>query len=517
MTQTHSPSSVEYEKVALQRIKPLYAKIRACIEGSVTVKEGRTNYLPHPDPLTAKDQMGIERYTNYLFRAVFYNITGNTVKGMLGQIFARDPVLKLPAQLEPMAEDVNGSGHSLAQQSRAVTEDVIALGRHGLLADYPRVEGPVSQADIANGVIRPMILNFKPENIINWRESFVGNRRKYTLVVLRDEADSITESEEDFSEDKSEVYRELRLIPDETGTNYTYWMRFWSQDEEGGPLLAHEWVQPKKADNSPFDEIPFSFVGADNNDSTLDDPPMRDIAELNLAHYVNSADYEESVFMVGQPTPWMAGLTRDWVENVLKGEKIMLGSRVAVKLPVGASMGLLQAQPNGMAKEAMDTKERQMVALGARIVEQREVQRTATEYGGDKATQTSILATISRNVTAAYLKCLKWACDFTGVSYDDVEFELNTDFELARMTPEEVAQIVAAWQTKAISFTEMRFNLKKGGIAYQEDEDMRAEADTDPNAQGLNLDDNPEPGSNGNNPEDNPDDNPDGSTERSAD
>lgn len=494
-------SSVEYEKDALVRVLPLYRLIRDCIAGSKEIKDARTLYLRHPDPMFAETTAGVMRYNDYLARAVFYNITGNTTKGMLGQIFARDPVIKLPALLEPMLEDVSGSGMSLAQQSRQVAEDVIALGRHGLLTEYPRTDGEVSQLDLDTGNVRPIILNFKPEDIINWRESFVGNLRRYTLIILRDKADSEHALlEDDFSEDKTEVFRELRLVADDTGRNHTYWSRFWTQEGESGALIPGEWVQPLDSTRKPFSEIPFSFVGADNNDSTIDEPPMRDIAELNIAHFRNSADYEESAFYVGQPTPIISGLTVQWVKEVLKDSPIVLGSRVAVKLPQGATMSLLQAEPNTMASEAMDKKERQMVALGARIVEQREVQRTAKEYGGDKATQSSILATISRNVSAAYLKCLMWACQYSGASFDGVEFELNTDFELAKMTPEEVAQVIAAWQTKAISFTEMRFALKKGGVAYQEDEDMRSEADSDPNARGLDLDKEPE--DEGNNPSD---------------
>lgn len=499
-------SSVEYQKDPLVRILPLYQLIRDCIAGSRSIKDARTKYLRHPDPTVADKLIGITRYDDYLARAVFYNITGNTVKGMLGQIFARDPVIKLPTLLEPMIEDVSGSGMSLSQQSRQVAEDVIALGRHGLLTEYPRTEGEVSQLDLDTGNVRPIILNFKPEDVINWRESFVGNLRRYTLIILRDQADSEhVLVEDDFSEDKTEVYRELRLIGDETGKNHTYWSRFWTQEGESGALVPGEWVQPMDATRKPFTEIPFCFVGADNNDSSIDEPPMRDIAELNVAHYRNSADYEESVFYVGQPTPVISGLTVQWVKEVLKDTPILIGSRVAVKLPQGATMSLLQAEPNTMSSEAMDKKERQMVALGARLVEQRQTQRTATEYGGDKATQTSILATISRNVSAAYLKCMMWACQYSGAPFDEVEFELNTDFELAKMSPEEIAQVIAAWQTKAISFTEMRFALKKGGVAYQEDEDMRSEADSDPNAKGLDLD-STNPQDQGNNP-------PDGNTD----
>ncbi|MBL1368232.1 DUF4055 domain-containing protein, partial [Acinetobacter baumannii] len=109
-----------------------------------------------------------------------------------------------------------------------------------------------------------------------------------------------------------------------------------------------------------MDEIPFMFVGSHNNDPEIDNPPMYDLAELNIAHYRNSADYEEAVYMMGQPTYWFSGLTKEWIKEVLGG-KIQLGSVGGVLLPANSSAGLLQPTPNTMAKEAMDQKENQMV------------------------------------------------------------------------------------------------------------------------------------------------------------
>ena len=44
---------------------------------------------------------------------------------------------------------------------------------------------------------------------------------------------------------------------------------------------------------------PFTFVGAQKSDSMVDSAPLRDLAQLNLAHYRNLGDYENSAFFVG--------------------------------------------------------------------------------------------------------------------------------------------------------------------------------------------------------------------------
>ena len=83
-------------------------------------------------------------------------------------------------------------------------------------------------------------------------------------------------------------------------------------------------------------EIPFTFVGAQNNDPSIDESPLYDIAMINLGHYRNSADYEESVFWCGQAQPWISGLDeqwRDWMEK----NGVYVGSRAPMMLPVGLS------------------------------------------------------------------------------------------------------------------------------------------------------------------------------------
>ncbi len=62
-----------------------------------------------------------------------------------------------------------------------------------------------------------------------------------------------------------------------------------------------------------------------------------------------------------------------------------------------------------------------------------------------------------------------------GANEDEVAYDLNTDFDIARLAPQDVAQVIASWQSNAITFEEMRDNLKRGGIAYMNDEEAKTE------------------------------------------
>lgn len=184
--------------------------------------------------------------------------------------------------------------------------------------------------------------------------------------------------------------------------------------------------------------------------------------------------------MVGQPTPYFAGLTKAWVENVLKNE-VRLGSRGAVPLPAGGTAGLIQAEPNSMVKEAMESKERQMVAIGAQIVEDKKVQRTLGEAKMENTIVVSTLTSCARNVSQAIENALIAAAQFAtaNVDPDKIIFNLSTDFAIAKLSPDERRQLLAEWTGGLLAFSEARSQLRQSGIATLDDEEAAAEIDLD--------------------------------------
>ncbi|UAG58617.1 putative portal protein [Pseudomonas phage Guyu] len=468
--------NVSFVRPELSKLLPMYYLIRDAIAGEPTVKEARTKYLPMPN---ASDQSkeNKARYDAYIARAVFYNVARRTLFGLIGQVFMRDPVVKVPALLNPLVANATGSGINLTQLSKKAVSLNLAYSRAGILVDYPTTEGQggASVAELEAGKIRPTLYVYAPTEIINWRTIDRGAEEVLSLVVI---FETWCVQDDGFEMKNSGQFRVLRL--DEEGY---YVHEIWREPNptkaDGtkiprGNYQLHEVFKPTDANGNRLDEIPFMFMGSENNDVNPDNPNFYDLASLNLAHYRNSADYEESCYVVGQPTPVLTGLTEEWVNNVLKGT-VNFGSRGGIPLPTGADAKLLQAEPNTMLKEAMDTKERQMVALGAKLVEQKEVQRTATEAELEAASEGSTLSSATKNVSAAFEWALKWAARWIGAGDAGVKFELNTDFDIARMTPDERRQIIEEWQKGAITFTEMRTGLRKAGIATEDDAKAKAD------------------------------------------
>lgn len=468
---------VNYTRAEVTDLKPRWDLVRDCLSGEKKIKDRGAVYLPIPNASDTSTE-NKTRYDQYKTRAVFYNVTGRTLKGLCGQVFARDPVVALPSNMDVLKQDVDGGGVSLDQQARKALGHALAHGRAGILTDYPKTKAAQTVAELEQGFIRPTITLYDPWDIINWRTVTIGGKKLLSLVVLSEKEVC---DDDGFEQEWDEYYRVLRLFEG------VYWSEVWYWDDKLNDFVLDERIMPTDASGNPWKEIPFTFIGAENNDPTPDLPPLYDLAVLNIAHYRNSADYEESCFIVGQPTPYFGGLTDAWVEQHFKGGVVQLGSRAAVPLPENGTAGLLQAEANSMPYEAMQHKEQQMVALGARLVEQKTVQRTATEAGLEEASSTSLLATCAKNVSQAYTKALTWAGVFIGAEKavvstttaaqseegKDISYELNTDFDIARLSPQEQAQLIASWQANAITDEEMRDNMRRGGIAYLDDQAWR--------------------------------------------
>ena len=455
-----------------------YKLIADCVAGERSVKKRGITYLPMPNP-DDESAENAARYDAYRTRAVFYNVSQRTLSGMVGEVFSRDPVEELPTRLDVVSEDADGTGLTLTQLAKRAVRYALSMGRAGVLADYPLTEEGVTRADIESGQVQPSLTIYDARHVINWRTTKVGNKTTLRLIVLWEQYD---DEDDGFAVTTKDQYRVLRLV-DGVYTVQIY--------RNGASYMGP--VSPTDASGATFDYIPFTFIGSENNDAEIDHPPMYDLASLNVAHYRNSADYEEGVYMVGQPTPVFAGLTQAWVADVMKGV-VALGSRGGVMLPEGGTATLLQMEANTAAFEAMTHKEKQMVTLGAKLVENKEVQRTATEADLDSAAETSVLADVAKNVSAAIKFGLENCARFVGDPDAEIVYTLNTEFKISRMTSQERAQLISEWQQGAITFSEMREGLRKSGTATLDDEEakteikeemeLREEDDNDPNAGG---------------------------------
>ena len=444
-----------------------------CVEGEDVIKKKGELYLPKPEANTDTTKNDAQ-FKKYLLRAVFFPVTGRTLEGLIGQVFSKAVTTDFASSFDTLETDVDGAGTTLEQQSKQALMSTLKNGRCGLLSDFPTIEaGTVpTRADVESGRIRPRIILYQPQQIINWREMVVGGETQISLLVLKEQKDVSTDKFEIKCQPRWRVY-ELNELGQ---VQVTVW-KLVSTGEDATKSEEYE-VETEPtlvigSNKQALARIPFAFIGATNNDSTVDEPPLYPLACLNVAHYRNSADYEQSLFIAGQPTPVFTGLTDQWVKDHIKGQ-VMLGSQNAVSLPPGSTAELLQAAPNSMPMEGMEHKEDQMKAIGAKLIEPGATKQTATEAEIEETSEASVLSSVAKNVSAAYQLAF-YFCSLFGeeVSKDDILINLNSEFQVMGLNAQERQEVVSAWQAEVLTWGEVREVYRRKGIATEADEDAK--------------------------------------------
>lgn len=456
----HSTLRAEYAQAL-----PGWQLVKRCVAGAREIRK-HDIYLPQPDPEN-KTPENQARYKQYKKRAMFLNVTGRTRTGLLGAVFRKTAELTLPSGVDYLRENASGDGTSLEQLSKEAVGECLDTGRGGFLVDFPAVtadSGVSSMADLATK--RALIHFYNAQAIIDWDEDVIDGVRKLVYVNLQE---SVTEFDpQELSRDTFKQNRVLLLIDGH------YVQRVYKEGAEDFIV-----IEPTDKSGHRFDRIPFSFFGAENNDASVDKSPLEDLADVNVLHYGNSATVEESGFISSQPTLF---ITTDMQADEfvkLNPNGMHIGSTRGYNLGKSGAATLVQASESQLARTLMKDKEDQMLMIGARIVQQGSGAETAEAVRIRYSSDNSVLGTIAGNVSEAIKRAILDAERFMIGEPDEsgTVFWLNQSFFDEVMTAQDILAQVQLWQQGFIAKSDVRTNLRQGGVleADRSDEDIDAE------------------------------------------
>src|SRR6476661_6240491 len=399
----------------------MWRRVRDVVSGEDAVHKGATLYLP----MLAEEDAN--EYLKRVARTPFYNASWRTMAAFVGMMFRKPPAIDVPDKVKPLLEDVTMSGVSFYNFAQDVTLEDISISRVGVLVDYP--QGSAQNADGADIItvaqaeaagLRPSMVMYKAEAIINWRFEFINNKHVLTQVRLWEQQLDI---KNEFEEETVNVIRVLDL------NNGKYRVRRFKEDDE----TQIGWDIYPTMNNMPLDFIPFYFIGPDGSNSDLSEPVLIDLVNTNIKHYQVSADYEHGCHFTGLPTPIVTGMPPEFDKdgNPVK-PKLYIGSTTAWILPQGADGKYMEFTGQGLTalKENLDRKEAQMAALGARMLtpEKSGVEATETvamRHSGENSILSAIALAVSDGLTKALKTFVEWAGETVT---KDTKFEINRDF-----------------------------------------------------------------------------------------
>jgi len=421
-----------------------WKKCRDATLGQMAIHKGKQKYLP------ALHNQTTQEYKEYMERTLFYEATGRTVTALKGLIFDK-PANVVPNGMEEEIENVTMGNMSLQDFARDVVNEVMQVGRVGLLVDYPSIDtSEMTAAQVRELRLQPFIKMYKAEDIINWR----GDAGILTQVRLKE---NIEEQKDEFEYEAVEQIRVLELYEGQ------YRQRLFRKIKQANGKEA--WIQISEVypvmNGSRLDYIPFTILSPVSLAPDVKTPPILGLVNVNLSHYRTTASLEHGAHFTALPTAVITG------HNKGEGEdEFRIGSTTAwIFSNPNANAKYLEFEGQGLQslKDMQADKEEKMASLGAQMLTPESRRNEAAETAAMRHQgENSILSDISKTVSDA----LNIALEIMGnwLNVEPATIQLNTDFIPQAMSYNMLQSLMMAWQQGGISHQTLFENLKRGEV-----------------------------------------------------
>lgn len=435
---------------AYSAMKSEWTKMRDWIEGGQKVIKLKTEtYLPSFFPPNKA------KYKRYLARAIVYGYTAWTMISLHGSVFRKKPTFLVPDMMEPYVKtDFDGGGVGIVEYSKELMRELLTVGRHGTLVDAPpEVIGADGEARPVEGA-RSRAVRYPTESIWKVLKAKHNGVVKLAWVLLEESHDI---SDNPFDDETETVFRVLALDGDGKYYQQEY-------DEEGE--AKGDRIYPRDSNRELLDHIPFHIAGAVTNGGAIDKPPLLDICDVNIGHYVNSADREDNLHSHGRGTVFISSdlSTTDWTKLYGEDGKLVMNGNEGHFIGSNGRAELLQLKPSTALAEAMEDKKNQIIGMGGRFIEGTSSgDRTAEEARIDEAQQSAGLGTLVSNGTQVMEDVLADMALFDGEDPEETAFEYNTDFYSRLVFAADILALEGLQVTGVVSKSIVRHNLRKAG------------------------------------------------------
>ncbi len=465
--------SIDFKKQEYKENFPLWQKCRDVVAGEEKVHSKGEIYLPKLSGQTTKE------YEAYCLRASFYNASSRTIDGMTGLLFRKMPVQDIPEVLNNIIYNIDMKGNSLLSFAEKTADEVLQVGRVGVLVEYPKVvitENEKTKADAEAQNLRPYLVQYKAESIINWATKIINNVKIVSLVVIEEKQEKYIDSFETEIEikyrvltlDENNNYLQRIFVKktDTTGKNIT----FIQEGDDIYPLM----------NGSKMNYIPFVFINSNGLDPEISKAPLIDLVNVNLSHYRTSADIEHAAHYTALPVPVITG------HNLPEGTNLKIGSSEAWVLPEeNAKAYYLEYSGDGIQslEKRLEKKEQMMASLGARMLAtEKAAAETAETHTIKRQGENSALASIANSISNGLTRALEIIAEWSGIDPNPIFIEINKDFVPTAMTPQALVALLQAYQSRAIGFSDFVKQLQKGEIVDSDrtPEDIMNEIELNP-------------------------------------
>jgi hypothetical protein len=406
--QVNQPIDEYYETI------PALDMIEALMGGTESMRIARTDYLPQePDE---SDQA----YEVRLGRTVLFNAFRRTLLYLSGQVFSTPVILEsdVPSKIKDYAENIDQKGNNLTVFCKKWFTNGIGDGVGAILVEYPRVnkDEVKTKADEDKLGLRPYWVLIKARDIIGWRTEVTNGKERLTQVRIRE---TVRKPEGAFG-----LKTVLRVRVLEPG-RFQLWEYQEGQDVEvGWKLVESDTMEPLK-------EIPLVlFKPGEDLTYITADPPLEDLAYLNVAHWQSSSDQRNILHYARVPILFGILIGEEGKEP---GEIPIAPTRMIVSRHEGADLKFVEHSGAAIESGRQDLTdlEDRMSLYGLQLLMPRTGDITATDRALSSAENDSTLKSWALMFKDAVEQALYFTAQLMGMQGDaGGSAVVNSEFRL---------------------------------------------------------------------------------------
>ena len=403
----------------------------AVTRGTNYIRDLSETYLPQ-EPREDDDA-----YTTRVDRSVLSPYTSRLIETAAGAILRKPIHIEGDPYWLELAENIDGLGSNINEYARRALVSSLTYGHSAILVDYPAAMGARNLAEERAQGRRPYFIHVDAPQIWGWRQASTMPGAPLTQVRIHEYT---TRPLNDFGEEQIE---QMRVIYPGRYDLYT---------------LGEDVVEFTQSGGYSLDQIPLVPIYSNRRGMLRSQPPLLDIANLNITHYQRQADLIHALHIAAMPTLVLEG----WDDTT--GSATM-GVNYAIAMQPGNKAYYVQADATSFDAQMAELQslEQQMSTLGVtKLFGQKFVAESAEAKRIDQAQSNSVLSIISQELESALNQAFAFAAEYVGMA--PPEIHIDRDFDYYRLIGQDVSVLAQLNQMGKISDSMLLEILRRGEI-----------------------------------------------------
>jgi hypothetical protein len=408
---------------------PDWAVMAAVTRGTNYLRDLSETYLPQ-EPREDEDA-----YQTRVDRSVLSPYTSRLIETAAGAILRKPIHIEGDQYWLDLAQNIDGLGSNINEYARRALVSSLTYGHSAILVDYPAAAAVLNLAEERALGRRPYFVHVDAPQIWGWRKEPVTNR----LLQVRIH-DYDVRPLNDFGEEQVE---EMRVIYPGRYDLYT---------------LGQDVVEFTSSGGYSLTEIPLVPIYSNRRGLLISQPPLLDIANLNITHYQRQADLIHALHIAAMPTLVLEG----WDDTT--GSATM-GVNYAIAMQPGNKAYYVQADATSFDAQMaeLESLASQMSTLGVtKLFGQKFVAESAEAKRIDQAQSNSVLSIISQELESALNQAFAFAAQYVGM--EPPEITIDRDFDYYRLIGQDVAVLTQLNASGKISDAMLLEILRRGEV-----------------------------------------------------